>query len=108
MPDLVRVKLPNGVEKTLPANHPAVTAEGVEILDNKPAVNPVTGAVVPDKVHVDLRLPTSPYQGMNRGDLVAEIAARNEGRDEADRIPSTGNKPALIAALTADDAAHAN
>ena len=32
MPELVRVKLPNGVEKTLPENHPAVTAEGVEIL----------------------------------------------------------------------------
>ena len=30
MPELVRVKLPNGVEKTLPENHPAVTAEGVE------------------------------------------------------------------------------
>ena len=105
MPEFVRVKLPNGVEKTLPKNHPAVTAEGVEILD-KPAVDPITRAVVRDKVHVDLRPPTARYQGMNRAALEAEIAARNEGRDEADRIPPNGNKPALVAALTADDAAH--
>jgi hypothetical protein len=105
MPELVRVKLPNGVEKTLPKNHPAVTAEGVEILD-KPAVDPVTRALVPDKARVDLRTPTGPYQGMGRADLLAEITRRNDGRDEADLIPATGNKPALVAALTADDANH--
>lgn len=105
MPELVRVKLPNGVEKTLPENHPAVTAEGVEILD-KPAVDPITGAMVPDKAHVDLRSPAGPYQGLKRADLEAEIARRNEGRDEADLIPATGNKPDLVAALTADDANH--
>lgn len=106
MPEFVRVKLPNGVEKTLPKNHPAVTAEGVEILD-KPAVDPITRAVVRDKVHVDLRpAAPSPYEGMKRADLEAEIASRNTGRDEADRIPATGNKPDLVAALTADDANH--
>lgn len=105
MLELVRVKLPNGVEKTLPKSHPAVTAEGVEILD-KPAIDPVTGAVVPDKVHVDLRPDAGPYQGMQRADLLAEIARRNDGRDAADHIPATGNKPDLVAALTADDAAH--
>ena len=105
MPELVRVKLPNGVEKTLPQSHPAVTAEGVEILD-KPPVDPTTGAVVPDKVRVDLRPAASPYKGLNRADLEAEIARRNEGRDAADHIPATGNKPDLVAALTADDTNH--
>lgn len=106
MPEFVRVKLLNGVEKTLPKNHPAVTAEGVEILD-KPAVDPITRAVVPDKVRVDLRpAAPSPYAGMKRADLEAEITARNDGRDVADRIPATGNKPDLVAALTADDANH--
>jgi hypothetical protein len=36
--------------------------------------------------------------------LRAEIKARNTDRDEADRIPSTGNKADLVAALAADDA----
>ena len=36
-------------------------------------------------------------------DLKAEIAARNDGRDDAEKIPTDGNKADLVAALEADD-----
>ncbi|MFC5676071.1 hypothetical protein [Aeromicrobium endophyticum] len=36
--------------------------------------------------------------------LREEIKTRNADRDEADRIPSSGNKAELVAALAADDA----
>ena len=46
------------------------------------------------------------YSSMSKGDLESEIATRNEGRDEADLISPAGkNKPDLVAALAADDAA---
>jgi hypothetical protein len=43
------------------------------------------------------------YDGMKVADLQAEIDKRNEGREEADLIPSDGKKADLIAALSADD-----
>ena len=36
-------------------------------------------------------------------DLRSEIAHRNEGRDEADLIPTEGKKAELVEFLTADD-----
>lgn len=47
------------------------------------------------------------YDDMKVGELKAEIAERNDGRDpEGDGyISSEGNKAALVAALEADDAA---
>ena len=36
-------------------------------------------------------------------DLKAEIAARNDGRDDSEKIPTDGNKADLVAALEADD-----
>lgn len=36
-------------------------------------------------------------------DLKAEIAARNDGRGDAEKIPTDGNKADLVAALEADD-----
>jgi hypothetical protein len=47
------------------------------------------------------------YDALKVDDLKAEIARRNEGRDEADRIPDDGKKADLVAALEADDAAGA-
>jgi hypothetical protein len=47
--------------------------------------------------------PTGGYEAMKVADLRAEIARRNEGRDEADRLPDDGRKADLIAALEADD-----
>lgn len=44
------------------------------------------------------------YSSMKVDELRAAIASRNEGRDEADLIPSDGKKADLIAALEADDA----
>lgn len=43
------------------------------------------------------------YKGQKIADLRAEIAKRNEGRDEADRLTDEGNKAALVAVLEADD-----
>lgn len=43
------------------------------------------------------------YSSLKVADLKAEIAKRNEGREEADQIPFDGNKVALVAALEADD-----
>lgn len=44
------------------------------------------------------------YDAQKVADLEAEIANRNEGRDEADQIVPAGTKKAdLIAALEADD-----
>lgn len=44
------------------------------------------------------------YTTMTVTELRDLIAARNEVRDDDDRIPDTGKKADLVAALTADDA----
>ena len=46
----------------------------------------------------------SKYEGLKVAELKAEIARRNEGRDEDSRVPSEGAKPDLVKALDADDA----
>ncbi|MGO1562617.1 MAG: SAP domain-containing protein [Actinomycetaceae bacterium] len=43
------------------------------------------------------------YGALTVADLRGEIEQRNEGREEADLIPSDGKKADLIAALEADD-----
>lgn len=43
------------------------------------------------------------YAALKVDELKAEIGRRNEGREEADLIPSDGKKADLIAALEADD-----
>jgi len=43
------------------------------------------------------------YASMSNDDLRAEIARRNEGRDEADQLSLEGRKADLIATLEADD-----
>lgn len=45
----------------------------------------------------------SGYDGLKVDELKAEIERRNEGRDDADLIPTDGKKADLIAALEADD-----
>lgn len=45
------------------------------------------------------------YNGQKVADLRAEIARRNEDRDEADLLPTEGNKADLVATLEADDKA---
>jgi len=48
------------------------------------------------------------YANAKNDDLRAEIARRNEDRDEDDQLPLTGNKQALIDVLEADDEAEAD
>lgn len=48
------------------------------------------------------------YADAKNDDLRAEIARRNEDRDEDDQLPLTGNKAALIAVLEEDDEAEAD
>lgn len=43
------------------------------------------------------------YETTSNDDLRAEIARRNEGRDEADQLSMEGRKANLIATLEADD-----
>ena len=43
------------------------------------------------------------YAAMKVADLKAEIGRRNEGRDDADRLPDDGRKADLVAVLEADD-----
>lgn len=43
------------------------------------------------------------YQDMTVEDLKDKIRVRNEDRDEDERIPLSGSKSDLIAALTTDD-----
>lgn len=45
------------------------------------------------------------YEAKTVAELKAEIAGRNEGREDEAKIPASGNKPDLVAALEADDAA---
>lgn len=45
-----------------------------------------------------------PYAGLKAADLKAEIAKRNDGREEAAKIPAKGAIAVLVAALEADDA----
>ena len=45
------------------------------------------------------------YESQTVAELREEIKARNEGRDDADRVSGDGNKADLVAALVADDEA---
>jgi hypothetical protein len=46
------------------------------------------------------------YKSMKVADLRAEVAKRNEGRDEASLLSAEGNKTELVAVLEADDEAN--
>lgn len=48
---------------------------------------------------------TGDYSEATGPALKAEIAARNEGRDDDAKLSASGNKAALVAVLEADDAA---
>lgn len=45
------------------------------------------------------------YAGFSAAELKAEIESRNADREDGDKLSVKGNKPTLIAALEADDAA---
>lgn len=96
MPEYIRVRwADSGTEQTI-VKPPAHDQDAFEVLDAE-AVNE-NGDPLPPVVASALT-----YEDRKVDDLKAEIARRNQGRDEADQIPASGNKPDLIAALTADD-----
>ena len=96
MPEFIRVRFKDsGTEQSIP-KPVAVDEDAYEVLDqaavdhNLRVLPPVVkGASSLD----DLTVP----------ELKDEIARRNQGRDEADQIPTQGNKPDLIKAIEADD-----
>lgn len=45
------------------------------------------------------------YESQTVAELRAKVKARNEGRDDADRVSGDGSKADLVAALVADDEA---
>ena len=102
MAEFVRVRMENGIEKSVPA----ATAKraGFAVLD-EPAMDS-RGRMLPTKRAPREVAPASepaPLTAMRVSDLKAEIDKRNEGREEADLIPADGKKADLIAALEADD-----
>lgn len=96
MPEFIRVRLKDsGTEQTI-AKPSAIDPEVYEVLDEDATDH--NGRELPPKLVERVGL-----DDQTVADLKAEIARRNEGRDEGDQIPAVGNKPELIAALTADD-----
>lgn len=75
-------------------------ARGVVVTTTEENAGRLAGFEPADKVSSD-----SPYAGLKVDELKAEIAKRNEGRDEADLLSLEGKKPDLVAVLDADDAA---
>lgn len=62
--------------------------------------------LIPDSEPVADDAPEVSYKKWKKADLLAEIAARNEGRDEDEMIkPESDKNEALVAALEADDLA---
>lgn len=96
MPEFIRVRVKDsGTEQTM-AKPEALDPDVYELLDEP--THDRNGHVLPPK------FPDQPSAGdPTVAELKAEIARRNEGRDEADQIPASGNKSDLIAALKADD-----
>ena len=95
-PEYIRVRVKDsGTEQTM-AKPSALDPEVYELLD-EPATD-VSGRPLPPVIET-----AAGYDDLTVAELKDEIAARNQGRDEADQIPATGNKPDLVAALTADD-----
>lgn len=98
MSEFVRVRLENGAEASIPAAQ--AEGAGLKPLD-KAALLP-DGSVAPTKLRAFVSEDEG-YAALKVDELKAEIERRNERRDEADQIASTGNKSDLVAALEADD-----
>lgn len=96
MPEFIRVRFrDSGTEQTIP-QPAAIDKDAYEVLD-EPAVDH-NGRQVPPV------LKSAPaLEDLTIPELKDEIARRNAGRDESTQIPTQGNKPDLIAAISADD-----
>lgn len=100
MSEFVRVRLENGAEASIPAEHAEMA--GLEPLSKDAYAG--DGSVIPTKLRAFAQ-EAEGYAALKVDELKAEIDARNATRDEADHITSTGNKADLIAALESDDGA---
>ena len=93
MPEFIRVRFrDSGTEQSIP-KPTAVDSDAYEVLDEDAVDHNLR--VLPPVVR-DAKEPT-------KAELLDEIGRRNQGRDEADLIPTQGNKPDLIKAIEADD-----
>lgn len=93
MPEFIRVRFhDSGTEQSIPKPS-AVDSDAYEVL-GEAAVDHNLRVLPP--VVAEVKEPT-------KADLLEEIARRNQGRDEADQIPTQGNKPDLIKAIEADN-----
>ncbi|KAB2807987.1 hypothetical protein F9L07_25290 [Pimelobacter simplex] len=111
--EFIRVRqIETGHQLSVPRSHAEATG-GYEPL-NKPAVD-AAGDPLPPKYHTTLNPagasagghsgePASKYAGLKVAELKAEIAARNDGRDDEHQLVTAGNKAALVALLDEDDA----
>jgi len=79
-----------------------VTMSGVQV---SVADEKVDRLIASGGYHLPKREETAPegYAAMSKADLVAEIDARNEGREGDAVLAKTGNKPDLVSVLEADD-----
>jgi hypothetical protein len=96
MPEFIRVRFKDsGTEQSIP-RPPAIDEDAYDVLDGD--ATDKNGRVLPPVLQA---APT--LEDLTVPELKDEIARRNQGRDEADQIPTQGNKPDLIAAIAADD-----
>ena len=93
MPEFIRVRFrDSGTEQSIP-RPTAIDSDAYEVLDE-------------DAVDRNLRVRPPVVKNAKeptKAEILDEIARRNQGRDEADQIPTQGNKPDLIKAIEADD-----
>lgn len=96
MSEFIRVRFrDSGTEQSIPTPA-AVDNDAYEVLEEDATDH--NGRVF------DPVIPTAPtLEDKTVAELKDEIASRNQGRDEADQIPTQGNKPDLIKAIEADD-----
>lgn len=99
MSNLVRVKTENG-EATVGAGF--AKRHNLDVL-KKPATDG-RGRALPAKPKADLAPAKTGYDALTIADLKAEIEKRNAVLDQDAQIPTSGNKPDLVAALEANDA----
>jgi len=95
MTEFIRVRFrDSGTEQSIP-RPVAIDEDAYEVLDQAAVDHNLR--VLPPIVH------DSSGKEPTKAELLEEIARRNQGRDEADQIPTQGNKPDLIKAIEADD-----
>ena len=96
MPEFIRVRFKDsGTEQTI-AKPAAIDTSLMEVLDED--------ALDRNQRPLPPKVKSAPgLDDLTVAELKEEIARRNEGRDEADQISASGNKPDLIAAIAADD-----